>query len=172
LMAEGYDLGGPSLNYIRKKKFDELLPKIEELKERLGERLHRPIDVACELDGNRFEVSVKMLPAPSEIMDIGGETANRYTELILSASREDAIIVKGPAGAYEREIFRRGTYMIYRALARSKAFTLIGGGDSSTAIRLVGLSPEDFSYVSLAGGALIHYLSGEKLPGVEILKRT
>ena len=172
LMAEGYDLGEPSLNYIRKKKFEEFLPKVKELKERLGDRLYRPIDVACELDGNRFEISVKMLPAPSEIMDIGGETANKYSELILSASREDAIIVKGPAGAYEKEIFRRGTYMIYRALSRSKAFTLIGGGDSSTAIRLVGLSPEDFSYVSLAGGALIHYLSGEKLPGVEILKKT
>ena len=172
LMADGYDLGEPSLNYIKKKKFEEFLPKVEELKERLGEKLHRPIDVACELDGNRFEISVKMLPAPSEIMDIGGETANKYSELILSASKEDAIIVKGPAGAYEKEIFRRGTYMIYSALARSKAFTLIGGGDSSTAIRLVGLSPEDFSYVSLAGGALIHYLSGEKLPGVEILKRS
>ena len=61
--------------------------------------------------------------------------------------------------------------MIYSALAESKAFTLIGGGDSSTAIRMVGLKIEDFSYVSIAGGALIRFLSGKKLPGVEILRK-
>ena len=171
LMADGFDLGAPSVEYIKKKKFDALIDRVKKLEEVLGDRLMKPADVACDMDGKRLEVTVKYLPAPGPIMDIGGETVAIYTRLIRSASKDDAIIVKGPAGAYEYEQFRKGTAEIYRALAESKAFTLIGGGDSSTAIRLVGLRPEDFSYVSLAGGALIHYLSGKKMPGVEILKR-
>ena len=172
LMAEGRDLGASSLEYIRKKKFDEFIGKAKELSGKLGEKLHKPIDVACDVNGKRVEVKVEDLPAPGPIMDIGSETASSYADLIRSASEEDAIIVKGPAGAYEYEQFRKGTAEIYKALAESKAFTLIGGGDSSTAIRLVGLRVEDFSYVSLAGGALIHYLSGKRMPGVEILKRS
>ncbi len=172
LLAEGRDLGEPSMEYIRKKGFDKLLDRVKDLAEKLGEKLQKPVDVACDADGKRLEVSVSNLPAPGPIMDIGGETAKTYTRIIRSASEDDAIIVKGPAGAYEHERFRRGTAEIYRALAESKAFTLIGGGDSSTAIRLVGLRVEDFSYVSLAGGALIHFLSGKKMPGVEILKRS
>ena len=171
LMAEGRDLGAPSLEYIKKKKFDEFVEKARELSEKLGERLYKPIDVAYEADGKRAEVKIEELPAPGPIMDIGSETAALYRKLITSATPEDAIIVKGPAGAYEHEEFRKGTREIYRALAESKAFTLIGGGDSSTAIKLVGLKVDDFSYVSLAGGALIHYLSGKTMPGVEILKR-
>ena len=171
LMAEGRDLGAPSLAYIKKKKFDEFVEKARELSEKLGERLYKPIDVAYEADGKRAEVKIEELPAPGPIMDIGSETAALYRKLITSATPEDAIIVKGPAGAYEHEEFRKGTREIYRALAESKAFTLIGGGDSSTAIKLVGLKVDDFSYVSLAGGALIHYLSGKTMPGVEILKR-
>ena len=171
LMAEGRDLGAPSLEYIKKKKFDEFVGKAKELSEKLGEKLYKPVDVACDVDGKRVEVKVEDLPAPGSIMDIGSETAALYRKLITSATPEDAIIVKGPAGAYEHEEFRKGTREIYSALAESKAFTLIGGGDSSTAIKLVGLKIDDFSYVSLAGGALIHYLSGKTMPGVEILKR-
>ena len=170
LMAEGRDLGSPSLEYIRKKGFDKLLDRVKALAQKLGDKLKRPIDVAYEADGKREEVKIENLPAPGPIMDIGSETASTYSDIIRSASKEDAIIVKGPAGAYEYEQFRKGTAEVYKALAGSKAFTLIGGGDSSTAIRMVGLKVEDFSYVSLAGGALIHFLSGKRMPGVEILK--
>ena len=170
LMSRGVDLGEPSIQYIRKKGFDKLLGKVSELDKKLGDRVHVPVDVAYEMDGKRVETPVERLPAPGPIMDIGEETGERYGELIRSAGKDEAIIVKGPAGAYEREEFRKGTKMIYGALAESKAFTLIGGGDSSTAIQMVGLKVEDFSYVSIAGGALIRFLSGKKLPGVEILR--
>jgi phosphoglycerate kinase len=171
LVAEGRDLGEPSMAYIRKKGFEPLAGKVRDLAARLGDRLKRPVDVAYERDGRREEIRVEKLPAPGPIMDIGSETASMYAKIIRSAGKDDAIIVKGPAGAYEHENFRKGTAEIYRALAKSKAFTLIGGGDSSTAISLVGLKVEDFSYVSLAGGALIHYLSGGRMPGVEVLMR-
>ena len=171
LMARGVDLGEPSIQYIRKKGFDKFLDRVSGLMERLGGKVLVPDDVAYEADGGRAETPVENLPAPGAIMDIGEKTARRYGELIRSASKDEAIIVKGPAGAYEREEFRKGTKIVYEALAESKAFTLIGGGDSSTAIRMVGLKAEDFSYVSLGGGALIRYLSGKKMPGIEILKK-
>lgn len=75
LMAEGRDLGAPSLEYIRKQKFDEFLGKVKELSEKLGGRLYKPIDVACDVGGKRVEVRVEDLPAPGPIMDIGSETA-------------------------------------------------------------------------------------------------
>ncbi len=171
LMSVGKKLGEPSESYIKKKKFDAYLEKLSKIRERLGEKLMTPLDVAYEEDGKRVEIDIDKLPAPGTIYDIGEKTARKYAELILNASEKDAIIVKGPAGAYEREEFRKGTKIIYEALARSKAFTLIGGGDSSTAIELVGLSPNNFSYVSLGGGALITYISGKTMPGVEILKK-
>lgn len=171
LMTEGKSLGEPSESYIRKKKFDAYLERLTRIRERLGDKLKKPIDIAYEEDGKRVEIDVERLPASGTIYDIGEKTAEKYAEIILNTSEKDAIIVKGPAGAYEREEFRKGTKIIYEALARCKAFTLIGGGDSSTAIELVGLSPADFSYVSLGGGALITYISKKTLPGVEILKK-
>ncbi|MEN2974975.1 MAG: phosphoglycerate kinase [Candidatus Caldarchaeales archaeon] len=171
LMAEGRKLGEPSESYIKKKKFDGYIKHLVEIKEKVGDKLRTPIDLAYEEDGRRVEIDLEKLPAPGTIYDIGEKTAKGYAEIILNSSREDAIIVKGPLGAYEREEFRKGTRIVYEALSRCKAFTLIGGGDSSTAIELVGLSPKDFSYVSLGGGALITYISERTLPGVEILKK-
>jgi len=171
LMTEKRMLGEPSESYIKKKKFDAYLERLTKIRETLGEKLKTPLDIAYEEDGKRVEIEIEKLPAPGTIYDIGEKTARKYAELILDASEKDVIIVKGPAGAYEREEFRKGTRIIYEALAKCKAFTLIGGGDSSTAIELLGLSPANFSYVSLGGGALITYISKKTLPGVEILKK-
>lgn len=171
LMTEKRMLGEPSESYIKKKKFDAYLERLTKIRETLGERLKTPLDVAYEEDGKRVEIEIEKLPAPGTIYDVGEKTARKYAELILETSEKDVIIVKGPAGAYEKEEFRKGTRIIYEALAKCKAFTLIGGGDSSTAIELLGLSPANFSYVSLGGGALITYISKKTLPGVETLKK-
>lgn len=171
LMADGRRLGAPSESYIRQRGYESHINHLKELREKLGGRLEVPIDLAYEHGGGRVEVDVEGLPVPGGIYDIGEKTAKRYAEIILNSSEEDAIIVKGPAGVYEREEFRKGTRIIYEALARCKAFTLIGGGDSSTAISMVGLDPGCFSYVSLAGGALIAYISDGTLPGVEIVRK-
>ncbi|MEM4466505.1 MAG: phosphoglycerate kinase [Nitrososphaerota archaeon] len=171
LMTKGVKFGEPSEEYIKKKKFDVYLERLAKIRDVLGDRLETPIDFAYEEDGKRVEIDVDKLPALGAIYDIGEKTARRYAKIILDTTEEDAIIVKGPAGVYEREEFRKGTRIIYEALSKCKAFTLIGGGDSSTAIELVGLSPSNFSYVSLGGGALITYISKRTLPGIEILKK-
>ena len=81
--------------------------------------------------------------------------------------------MKGPAGWYEREAFRKGTEEILRALASSDAFSLIGGGHTSAAMSTLGINKQKLphTHVSLAGGAFLHYLLEKNLPGIEVLKR-
>jgi phosphoglycerate kinase len=100
------------------------------------------------------------------IKDIGSQTISLFAERIRNAK---TIVVKGPAGVYEEKEFEKGTRKILEEVAKSKAFTLIGGGDTSLAIEKLKLNKDKYSYISLAGGAMINYLSGKKLPGVEIL---
>jgi len=78
--------------------------------------------------------------------------------------------VKGPLGYCEEEKFAEGTYAVLRAVAKNNGFSLIGGGHISNAIVRSGISKKKFGYISLSGGALISYLAGEKLVGVEVLK--
>jgi len=110
-------------------------------------------------------------PSPTSnefrIYDIGAETCDEYISLLSAA---DAILVKGPAGIYEKEGFAEGTARIFNAVARSNAFTVLGGGDTTSALNAVGISENAFSYVSLAGGALLKFLLGEELPALEVLK--
>ena len=79
------------------------------------------------------------------------------------------VLVKGPAGVYEKKLFQLGTKGLLEVVASSKSFSLVGGGDTSTAVEKLGLSKERFSYVSISGGALITFLSGGRMPGIEAL---
>ncbi|MBS7613649.1 phosphoglycerate kinase, partial [Candidatus Bathyarchaeota archaeon] len=101
------------------------------------------------------------------IMDIGVKTANTYRKLIVNAK---SILVSGPLGVYERDAFIEGSRRVFEAVALSKAYKVAGGGDTAAVLRKLNLY-DKFNYVSLAGGAFIEYITGEKLPGVEILKR-
>ena len=78
--------------------------------------------------------------------------------------------MSGPLGAYEKKEFVKGTAEVYKAAVESGAFVVAGGGDTSAVIKELGLE-EKFSYVSLAGGAFIEFVSGKKLPGVHMLER-
>ena len=89
--------------------------------------------------------------------------------MVGSLEPDVTVIVKGPMGVYEKAAFREGTQQLYKTLATARASTLIGGGDSVTAIELLGFKLFDFTFVSLGGGALIAYLAGEPLPGLQVL---
>lgn len=167
LKAGGVDLGQPSIGLLEKKGFLNLIPTLQSLRGRYGDQVVCPVDVAEEVDGRRVERSLEELPCEGLIMDIGGKTVEKYRK---SLKRARTIVVKGPAGVYEKKGFDRGTRLLLEEVKRSKAYTLIGGGDTSVAMSILGFKPEDFSYVSLAGGALITYLSGEDMPGVRALK--
>jgi phosphoglycerate kinase len=167
LEAHGVDLGQASREFLKKKGFLNLVPTLKDLGNEYSDRIEYPLDVAEEVDGARVERSLDELPCRGLIMDIGVKTVDRYRESLKNAK---SIVVKGPAGVYEKKGFDVGTRLLLEEIKKSKGYTLIGGGDTSSAISRLSFKPEDFSSVSIAGGALITYLSGKDIPGVKALR--
>lgn len=166
LVAKGYDLGKPNMELLGKNKLLDLVPGIKELMNKYPERIETPIDLAIEVEGKRKEITLKDLPTRYPIYDIGTKTIERYKELIMKAK---SIVFSGPPGVFEKEEFKKGTRDLFEAMASSKAFTLVGGGHSIAAVQSLGLA-DKMSYISTAGGALIEFLMGKKLPGVVALE--
>jgi phosphoglycerate kinase len=169
LLAKGYDLGKETKEFFGRKGFLSLVQQAKKLIEKYEYEIELPVDVAFEENGKRKEISVEKLPVKKMILDIGKRTVNKYASIIKKAR---TIVVKGPAGVYEKEGFEIGTRLLLEAIANSKAFSLIGGGDTLLAIEKFGIDKNKFSYISLGGGALITYLSGKPMPGIEALKES
>jgi phosphoglycerate kinase len=100
------------------------------------------------------------------IFDIGPQTVADYKNLI---SQAKLIVWNGPMGLFEVPIYARGTNETARAIAKSKAQTIIGGGETLEAIKKLDLANK-FSFISTGGGAMLEFLEGKKLPGIEVLK--
>ncbi len=166
LAAKGVDLGKGNMAYLAKKELTGLIPGIKALEEQFGEKVMVPVDFAMEVEGKRKELPVSKLPTENSIMDIGAKTVEAYAKIISSAK---SIVVSGPMGVYENKEFNYGTKNVFEAIANSKAFSLAGGGNTIAAIQEYGLSKK-IGYISTAGGALIEFLMGKKLPGVEALE--
>lgn len=99
-------------------------------------------------------------------LDIGPETAKIFADEI---SRSKTVFWNGPMGVFEMEQFSHGTRAVAQALANSDGFTVIGGGDSAAAVRLLGFTDDQFSHISTGGGASLEYLEGKQLPGLKVL---
>ncbi|MEM3715874.1 MAG: phosphoglycerate kinase [Candidatus Bathyarchaeia archaeon] len=166
LVAKGYNLGKPNMDLLEKNKLLDLVPGIKELMGKYPDRIETPIDLAVEVEGKRKEISLEDLPTDYPIYDIGTKTIERYSGLIMKAK---SIVFSGPPGVFEREEFRKGTKALFEAIASSRAFSLIGGGHSIAAVQGLGLA-DKMGYISTAGGALIEFLMGRKLPGVVALE--
>jgi len=143
---------------------------IEQSKKR-GIAIPMPTDVVV---ATRFsakaEADVKPVAAVSDdemILDIGPDTAEAMSVLIASAG---TILWNGPVGVFEFEQFGEGTRTLATAIARSKAFSLAGGGDTLAAIEKYGIE-DSISYISTGGGAFLEFVEGKKLPAVEILEQ-
>ena len=164
LIAKGYNLGAQNkylkkeagLNNNLKKKLKTKLKKVE-----------TPVDFAVKQKGRRKELLLEQFPSKYEIFDIGPETIKKYINEIKKAK---AIYMKGPAGYCADKKFCNGTFKILKAIAKNKNFSLIGGGHLSNAIDSSKIPKTKFSHISLSGGALLSYIAGEKLPGLEALK--
>lgn len=159
LINKGKKLGEQE-EYLKKQKILIEIPK-NKLK-----NIETPIDFAVKRDGKRREILLENFPNKYEIFDIGSETIEKYAEEINKAK---AIYMKGPAGDCNEKGFEKGTFAILRAITNSKAFSVIGGGHLSDAIEKSGIPKNKFGHISLSGGALLSYIAGEKLPGLEAL---
>jgi phosphoglycerate kinase len=166
LAAKGVNLGEGNMAFLGKKELTGLIPGIKTLIQQYPERILMPDDVALEVDGKRKEIPVAKLPTKYSIFDLGTKTVKKYIDII---SKAKSIVLSGPMGVYENKQFNYGTRKVFEAIAASKAFSLAGGGNTIAAINEYGLSAK-VGYISTAGGALIEFLMGKKLPGVVALE--
>ncbi|MFA9516814.1 phosphoglycerate kinase [Halopenitus sp. H-Gu1] len=163
----GYDLEGMD-------RFDDQWEQnhetIESLLEEYGDRISLAVDLAHEdEEGARTEVAVEAIDEKTNpYLDVGTETVMTYEPIIRES---EAVFLKGALGVFEDERFAVGTVGVLEAMAGSDCFSVVGGGDTARAIDLYDLNEDDFSHVSIAGGAYIRALTGEPLPAVEALER-
>jgi len=167
LQAKGVDLGEKSEEILRNNGSTGLLEEAENLLEKHGDEVLLPVDLAVEDDGERVELSVDELPSEKVLSDIGLETISRYTEAVQGS---DAVVANGPSGIFEEKLFALGTNELFKSMAQSSAFTVLGGGHVVAALRRTGLDGR-MDHVSSGGGALLTQVSGEKLPGLEALRK-
>jgi phosphoglycerate kinase len=166
LAAKGVNLGKATMDFLAKKELTQFIPGIKELLAKYPEAIVLPVDVALNVDGKRQEIAVSKLPTEQSIFDIGAKTVENFEKIIAKAK---SIVVSGPMGVYENKEFNYGTKKVFEAIANSKAFSLAGGGNTIAAIEEYGLTKK-IGYISTAGGALIEFLMGKKLPGVVALE--
>ncbi len=167
LAAKGYRIGEPSIEFIRGKRMVDQIDVAKDLLNDYGDRIILPIDLALDNHGERMEIPVSELPKNFRISDIGKETVNRFKEIIKKCG---TIFAKGALGIFEEKNFSYGTIEIVKAIADSRAFSVIGGGHLVASAR--GLNIEDkITHISSGGGACISLLAGYKLPAVEALRQ-
>ncbi len=167
LKAQGIEVGTSLVedDYLEKAK--EILSKAK----RHDVRFHLPVDhvVAPRFDATDDDIEVTFDPGvPSHMMalDIGRKTVGEYQDVI---DRAKTIFWNGPMGVFENVVFARGTMAIAHAVAECDAVTVVGGGDSVSAIQKAGVA-DKITHVSTGGGASLELLEGRALPGIEALR--
>ena len=167
MLADGVDIGETTRQFILAKGFEPYIGQARQYLERHRDAIAYPGDVAVEADGIRLNVNITAIDDDMMISDIGDQTIADYSKAIATAK---TILVNGPPGIYENELFDKGTRTLWDAVADSDGFSVVGGGDSVTSFaRFVDMSK--LNYVSTAGGALIRYLSGIELPLLAAMSR-
>ncbi len=164
LKAKGYSLGD-SEEYFEEAELDEYLEDARKLLEEHGGKIEVPVDVGLKADNERKKCDSDKIHR-GEIFDIGRKTMEIYKKIIAESG---AVVMNGPMGVYEIDEFAEGTRVVLQAIYDSKAYSLLGGGHTITALKKLGIGKEGFGYVSLAGKALIEYLCGKELPGIKAL---
>jgi phosphoglycerate kinase len=136
-----------------------------------GVELVLPVDtvVAPEFsaDAPTTVVGVDGIPADQEGMDIGPETAKLFGEKIADAA---TVFWNGPMGVFEFPAFAEGTRAVAEQLGAASGYTVVGGGDSAAAVRILGVDETLFSHISTGGGASLELIEGKALPGISILE--
>lgn len=153
---------------------DDLVPTAKALMDKMSKRgaaVPIAVDVVC---GKKFDPAEPAVlkdaadvAGDDMIFDIGPKSANELADIIMKAG---TVVWNGPVGVFEFDQFGEGTKTIANAIAKTKAFTLAGGGDTIAAIQKYDIY-DQVSYISTAGGAFLEFLEGKKLPAVDILEQ-
>ena len=164
LKAQGKEIGKSLLEEDRLDYAREMLKKAEER----GVAFLLPVDHICASEFSAAATPVTAegdIPADLMGMDIGPKTAAAYAAAVQGAG---TIVWNGPMGVFEFEAFAEGTRAMARALAESGAVTIVGGGDSASAVEKLGFA-DKITHISTGGGASLEFLEGKELPGVACL---
>ena len=164
LHAAGYSVGDSLLEESMVATVGDLL------RSEHGDKIVLPRDIVVAdrfaADARVETVPVSKIPSHGIGLDIGPETVAQFSDAIEAA---EAVFWNGPMGVFEWEAFRRGTEGVAKAMAASHGYTVIGGGDSVAAIRMLNMQDE-VEHVSSGGGAGLAMLEGASLPGIAVLE--
>jgi len=172
LKAKGYEIGGSLLQEDQLQAVTEYIERAE----KTGVELVLPVDAVVapqfpdlktKAPGNPSTVAADAIPADQMGLDIGPESNKLYASKITDAA---TVFWNGPMGVFEHPDFAEGTKAVAQALLDSEAFTVVGGGDSAAAVRLLGFDESAFGHISTGGGASLEYLEGKTLPGLAALE--
>lgn len=162
LKAQGYEMADSLVEA-------EVLDTAKDLLSRANDKIVLPIDMVL---ANAFDAEAEMetmalgdVPAGWRVLDIGPLTVQLFGDVILAAG---TVVWNGPMGVFEFPRFAEGTFGVARAVANSDAVSIIGGGDSVSAINQSGLS-DKITHISTGGGASLEMLEGLELPGLAVL---
>ncbi len=164
LKAKGEEVG----NSLVENESTEIARNLMDEASKKGVEIVLPVDhiISKGLEGFPAEIS-KRIPSEFAGYDIGEETVEIFSKIIKDAK---TIFWNGPLGVFEKENFAHGTFKIARAVAESKAVSIIGGGDSVLAVKKAGVENR-ITHISTGGGASLEYISEGTLPGIEVLAK-
>ena len=164
LAAQGHEVGGSLLE-------EDQIEICRELLAESGDRIVLPVDVVVAADVSADAVTnvvgADAIPGAMKGLDIGPKTVALFAE-VLSGAR--TVFWNGPMGVFEVAPFAAGTLGVAEAIAAVDGTTVVGGGDSAAAVKLLGLDPGSFTHISTGGGASLEYLEGRELPGITALE--
>lgn len=172
LKAKGYEVGK---SLLQEDQIPAVLEYIERA-EKTGVELVLPVDAVVapgfpdlktKAPGGATTVAADAIPADQLGLDIGPASGKLYASKITDAA---TVFWNGPMGVFEHPEFAEGTKAVAQALLDSPAFTVVGGGDSAAAVRILGFDENAFGHISTGGGASLEYLEGKTLPGLAALE--
>jgi phosphoglycerate kinase len=164
LAAQGHEVGKSLLE-------SDMVDTCKRLLGEAGNKIVLPSDIVIA-DEFAADAETETVPA-SEIrdgwlgLDIGPAAAARYGTILSNAA---VVFWNGPMGVFELAPFAEGTRAVAQAIVDSRAYSVVGGGDSAAAVRALGLPEDGFSHISTGGGASLEFLEGKELPGVAVLE--
>lgn len=167
LKAQGFEVGN---SLLESDQIETVKGFLETAKER-NVKVLLPVDVvvadAFAADANHKVVAAENIEAGWMGLDIGPKSAEMFAEAVLQSK---TVVWNGPMGVFEMAAFANGTKAVAQAMTQSNAMTVVGGGDSAAAVRVLGLDENKFTHISTGGGASLEFLEGKILPGISVLE--
>ncbi|AQX16756.1 MULTISPECIES: phosphoglycerate kinase [Tessaracoccus] len=172
LKAQGHEIGDSLLD---ESNLQTCLDYLEQARQ-AGKQILLPVDVrvaegmdfdARQTKGDVEVVSAANIPAGKQGLDIGPETEKLFADAIKGAR---TVFWNGPMGVFEIEALSHGTAAVAQALTEVDGLSVVGGGDSAAAVRVLGHADDAFGHISTGGGASLEFLEGKELPGISVLE--